>query len=120
MSMNILRNMRAKWILIIGIIFMEILLNMLLEWRPAIGEDKPAFPLVERVLNFDLDTGEVILINIFDEKAFPILRSYREIEQCYNDGALAILQKDPFANLMVPEEDLTDAQRKHRDAAWES
>jgi len=120
MSMNILRNMRAKWILIIGITFMQILLNMLIEWRPAIGEDKPAFRLVERVLNFDLDTGEIILINIFDEKAFPILRSYRDIEQSYKDSYVAILEKDPFANLMVREEELTDVQRKHRDAAWEA
>lgn len=99
---------------------MQILQNMLLEWRPAIGEDEPALPLVERVLDFDLDTGEIILINIFNEKAFPILRSYRDIEQSYKGGNVAILEKDPFANLMVRDEELTDAQRQHRDAAWET
>lgn len=83
--------MRAEWILIIGIAFMQILPNMLLEWPPAIGEDEPVFPLVERVLNFDLDTDEVILINVFDQKAFPILWSYRKIEQ----SALALANHPP-------------------------
>lgn len=117
--MRILRNTFTTWVVALGVTCMQILPNMLIEWHPAIGESEPAFPVVERVLNFDLDTDEVILINIFDEKAFPILRSYRFLLQSYAADALAILEKDPFADLMVPEEELSEAQQKYRDAAWE-
>jgi hypothetical protein len=90
---------------------------MLLEWAPADGDESES-PLVERVLDFDVATDEVIVINIFDRGAFPRLRSYRLIEESYLAGALVILRRDPFAELMMPEETISPAHRKHRDEAW--
>jgi hypothetical protein len=90
---------------------------MLLEWAPA-DRNESESPLVERVLDFDVATDEVIVISIFDHGAFPRLRSYRLIEESYLAGALVILQKDPFAELMMPEETISPAHRKHRDEAW--
>lgn len=117
--MQILLKMFVKCALALGVVSMQFLPNLLIEWTPALGEGESKYPRVERILGFDRDTDEVILINIFDEKAFPILRSYAFIEQSHKDGVLAILEKDPFADLMVAEEELTEAQRKLRDEAWE-
>jgi hypothetical protein len=65
---------------------------MLLEWVPAdVSASGP--PLVERVLDFDKSTDEVVAINIFDECAFPVLRSYRLIEESHTAGALIILER---------------------------
>lgn len=118
--MQILLKMFVKCALALGVVSMQFLPNLLIEWTPALGEGESKYPRVERVLGFDRDTDEVILINIFDERAFPILRSYTFIEQSHRDGLLKILEKDPFADLAVPEEELTEAQRKYRDTAWEA
>ena len=75
--------------------------------------------MVERVLDFDKSTDEVVAINIFDQSAFPVLRSYRLIEDSFHAGALVGLEKDPFAELMMPEETISPAHRQYRDEAWE-
>ncbi len=99
-------------------LIMDLRSNMLLEWAPTNGNESE-FPLVERVLDFDVSTDEVVVINIFDRRAFPVLRSYRLIEDSFRAGALVVLEKDPFEELMIPEETFTPAQRKYRDDAWE-
>jgi hypothetical protein len=86
-------------------------------------------PIVERVLNHDQSTQEVILINIFDvdsfpdlildSKAFPILRSLDQIKDAHEDGSLIILKNDPFAHLLRPEDKIKPRHREHRDNAWE-
>jgi hypothetical protein len=71
---------------------MDLRSNMLLEWAPTEGHDSE-FPLVERVLDFDVSTDEVVVINIFDRRVFPVLRSYRLIEDSFHAGALVVLEK---------------------------
>jgi putative transposase len=96
----------------------DLMSNMLLEWAPT-KENDPGTPLVERVLDFDISTDEVVVINIFDPKAFPVLRSYRLIEDSYHGGALVILDKDPFREVMIAENDISPKHRKYRDDAWD-
>jgi len=93
---------------------------MLIQWQDLPGEDIHAedCPPIERILAFDISTDEVIVINIFDKNAFPILRSYQQIIQAYQSKALSIRQDDPFAKLAIPEDKIKSKHRKDRDAAW--
>jgi putative transposase len=96
---------------------MHLMTNMLLEWAPM-DNDRADLPLVERVLDFDIATDEVVVINIFHPKAFPCLRSYELILQAHRAEALKILEHDPFAKMMIPEEKIIIKHRRHRDAAY--
>jgi hypothetical protein len=112
---------------------MHIYDRMLIEWHDLTGAQggsgQPHGPVVERVLNYDLETREVILINIFDAesypdlildpRAFPILRSLAQIEEAYEHGSLIILENDPFAHLIRPEDTIKLKHREDRDKAWE-
>src|SRR6202521_6223938 len=96
---------------------MDLQSNSLFEWVPTdVNPSGP--PLVERVLDFDKSTDEVVAINIFDEGAFPVLRSYRLIEDSHKAGALIILERDPFARVMIAENKINPKHRKFRDTAW--
>ena len=99
---------------------MDIRLHMLIEWQAPPDkntQDKEAVS-VERILAFDITTDEVIVINIFDKGAFPILRSYQQILQAYKTKALSILEKDPFASISLPEDKIKPKHKEYRDAAW--
>lgn len=96
---------------------MDLFSNMLLEWVPTDG-DESEFPLVERVLDFDISTDEVVVINTFNKHAFPVLRSYRLIEDSFHAGALVVLKKDPFSQVTIAEDKISPKHRKYRDAAW--
>jgi hypothetical protein len=97
---------------------LNLLQNMLLEWNPIEGENGDK-PVIERVLDFDLTTGEVVVIDILDPHAFPALRSYEGIQQAHRGSAVAVRENDPFAQLLIPEEKLSLRQRQGRDAAWQ-
>jgi putative transposase len=96
---------------------LNLLQNMLLEWTPIEGKNGDK-PIIERVLDFDLATDEVVVIDILDPHAFPALRSNEAIQQAYRGGAVAVRENDPFAQLSIPEEKLSLKQRQQRDAAW--
>ncbi len=100
---------------------MDIRLNMLIQWQDLPGEDihDKDCPPVERILAFDISTDEVIVINIFDKHAFPILRSYQQILQAHQTKALSVREDDPFAKIAVPEEKIKLKYKKDRDDAWE-
>src|SRR6202521_2361868 len=96
---------------------MDLQSNMLFEWVPTdVNTSGP--PLVERVLDFDESTDEVVAINIFDEGAFPVLRSYRLNEDSHKARASIILERDPFARVMIAENKINPKHRKFRDTAW--
>lgn len=92
--------------------------NILIEWLPMSdgGEDRPH---LERVLDFDIDTGEVIVIKLFDDHAFPFLRSCKELQHAYEGHAIKICTVDPFAKFALPEDVLKPKHRKWRDRVWE-
>src|SRR5437016_4946802 len=96
---------------------MHLMTNMLLEWAPM-DNDRADLPSVERVLDFDIATDEVVVINIFDRQAFPCLRSYELILQAHRAETLTILENDPFAKMMIPEDKISIKHRQHRDAAY--
>jgi putative transposase len=96
--------------------------NMLIEWRGlpnTEGSDAQHLgSIVERVLNYDLATQEVILINILDSKAFPILRTLDQINEGHKNGSLIVLETDPFTHLIRPEDRIKLRHREDRDRAW--
>src|SRR5215831_57193 len=91
--------------------------NLLIAWREAHGQTDEA--LIERVLDFDIRTDEVVVINILDRRAFPTLRSYRAVQQSYEDGECTVCTHDPFEKLNIPEEDISEKQRQMRDDIWQ-
>ena len=97
---------------------LNLLPNMLLEWNPIEGKNGNK-PVIERVLDFDLTTDEVVMIDILDPHAFPALRSYGAIQQAYQGSAVVVRENDPFAQLLIPEEKISLKQRQRRDAAWQ-
>jgi len=91
--------------------------NLLLAWLEAHNQTDQ--PLIERVLDFDILTDEVVVINILDRRAFPTLRSYKAIQRSYDDGECTVCTHDPFEKLNIPEEAISEKQRRMRDDVWQ-
>jgi hypothetical protein len=96
---------------------------MLLEFLGGVdgqpSEETSQTPLVERVLNFNPDTGELILINIYDPEAWPVLRRLDDLQALYKIGLLIKVKNDPFLHLILSEPDIKKKDREYRDKAWE-
>jgi putative transposase len=96
---------------------------MLIEWLDSLPCETPkandTHASVERVLNFNPDTGDVILINIFDPGAWPVIRQLNDIQNAHKSGLLSIVKDDPFARLARPDRDIKEKHREDRDRAWE-
>ena len=90
--------------------------NTLIEWIDENSET----PKVERVLRYDSVNEIYVLIDIFSEKALPVLRSKEEMLTNLNNEQIRILETDPFANLVRPENEIPEKHRQIRDAAWET
>jgi putative transposase len=110
---------------------MQLYENMLIEWQDLSGaqtdNSSSIGPRVERVLNYDLKTKEVIVINLFDvsspdlildQKAWPILCSLDQIEAAHKQGVLIIRENDPFDHFVRPEDKIKPSHREDRDNAW--
>jgi len=95
---------------------MKLTINLLVEWH-AIGSGDTAH--VERVLWVSPSAHEVVIIDIFNRTALPLLRSYDEVEQALITGTASILSADPFAVLLRPEGDIDARHRVYRDNAWD-
>jgi hypothetical protein len=91
--------------------------NLLLAWREANGQTDG--PLIERVLDFDIASDEVVVISILDHRAFPTLRSYKAIQQSFDNGECTVCTQDPFEKLNIPEGDISEKQRQMRDDIWQ-
>lgn len=91
-------------------------INTIIEWI----DENSEMPKVERVLRYDSVNEIYVLIDIFSEKAFPVLRSKEELSIGLSDEKFRILETDPFANLAVPESEIPEKHRRIRDAAWET
>src|SRR5260370_33891683 len=85
---------------------LNIIQNMLLEWNPTRGVNGDE-PVIERVLDFDLNTDAVVVINILDPHAFPALRSHKEIQQAHQERALVVRENHPFSRLVIPEDKIS-------------
>jgi hypothetical protein len=96
---------------------------MLLEFLGSLegspSEETREYRPVERVLNFNPDTGELILINIDDPEAWPVLWRLDDIQALNKSGLLIEIKTDPFLRLMRPEQDIKKKHRESRDRAWD-
>jgi hypothetical protein len=95
---------------------MLLLLNTLIEWPQLIDDESR--PHTERILWLDAYSSNVIVIKLFDKRALPVRRLYREIADAISANEARMLQTDPYSNLLRPESEIKEFHRKHRDAAW--
>ena len=96
---------------------MDLFVNTLIEWHIPNDEQPKSF--VERILMIDAPLAEAITINIHDSRALPIRRSYTEIMDALIGNEARILQVDPHAALLCPEDEIKESHRRRRDEAWE-
>jgi hypothetical protein len=101
---------------------MEICLNLLIEWLEESIESEETseedFLPVERVLYFNELDNEAIVINIFDRKGFPFLRSFSEIRDAILSGNANVWTKDPFDYLRRSDKHFSEKSIKHREDSW--
>ncbi|MDQ3742895.1 MAG: Mu transposase C-terminal domain-containing protein [Acidobacteriota bacterium] len=93
---------------------MELYKNMVYEWT-----GKPGPHSVERLLWLEQGQDFVWTIRVFDPKAQPVRRVRAELEAALESGEARVLERDPFAGLSRPEEDIEKKHRRRRDAAWQ-
>ncbi|MBD1842461.1 DDE-type integrase/transposase/recombinase [Cyanobacteria bacterium FACHB-63] len=86
---------------------------MLIEWQGRAG------PHIERALWIDSSGTDVATIDIISPNALPVFRKSVEIEAALTSGDAQVLEVDPYAVLLRPENDIADKHRQRRDAAWE-
>jgi len=86
--------------------------NHLFEWLDASGT-----VTIHRVLQVDSDY--IVTINVNNSKALPSWHKRVELEAIIEDGNINILQNDPFEAALPFLEELSTAQRKHLELAWE-
>jgi hypothetical protein len=96
---------------------MALLLNMLIEW-PLLTCSQVK-PHIERILWLDSSLSNVIVIRLFDKRALPIKRSYREIVDAIAANEARTLQTEPYLGLLRPEKEFKESHRRRRDSAWE-
>jgi putative transposase len=92
---------------------MSLCVNMLVEWQTD-GNDRR----VDRVLWIDPTATNVVMIDIADNRALPVWRSYAEIESALVTTKVHILELDPYARLLCPESSLSENERRRRDESW--
>ena len=95
---------------------MNLLINMLIEWLSPVDESTESD--VHRILWIDAPLTEVITIHVFGKRAFPIKRAYEEITHAIRSNGARILETDPYAVLIRPEEEIKKSHRERRDTAW--
>jgi putative transposase len=101
---------------------MELYLNMLIEWQNLLSENSDLSKddlLTERIIFIDESSNELVVIDIFDPKAFPFLRRCNEIKEAILSKNAKILEKDPFDYILRPEGSFSESSKKTRDEAWE-
>jgi putative transposase len=94
---------------------------MLIAWQSSVGVEDADSPsrTVERVLWFNLPSDVVIVIDISDPHAFPVLRTSTALISALNDKSAFVLQDDPFSKLLIPEKKIDEKHKHYRDQAWE-
>jgi putative transposase len=101
---------------------MNLLRDMLIEWidlsEETSGHNKD--PKLERVLWIDPSASLVILIDIFDEAAFPIPRTVEEIKRALEVKEARVQKNDPYAKFFRPEHKIKEKHKKKRDQIWEA
>jgi hypothetical protein len=92
---------------------MNLFINMLIEWRQDADEAQ-----IERVLWIAPTAREVVTIDIADDHALPKWHNYADIEAALVTKRAHVLELDPYAKFLCPEETISEDDRKRRDEAW--
>lgn len=93
---------------------MELYKNTLIEWPTETTTRH-----VERILWIKPDGTGMFTIDIFDPKAREIYRHTSDINADLETKAACILEDDPYASLIRPEEEIDPKHRQLRDKYWE-
>ncbi|MFZ5969411.1 MAG: Mu transposase C-terminal domain-containing protein [Bacillota bacterium] len=92
---------------------MFLLCNQVIEW--FLEDNKKT---IERILWIENECNRVIVINIETKNALPYERKIKEVEFAIQIGDAHIIQYDSD-KFFYNEKDLSEANRKRRDHAWE-
>lgn len=92
---------------------MEIVVNALLEWISPDGKQNR----VERILQISPDGEVIVTIDIFEKKAFPVLRFRDDILQAQKCAELRTLTYDPFVKMQSPGDEIANKYLRRRDSA---
>lgn len=95
---------------------MKLLINQLLYWH----NNNEALSQIDRVLWLDASGTDVVTIDINSPKAQPIFHKYKELEAALAANRASILTDDPKRQILLPTDEISEAQRKYRDEAWSS
>ena len=81
-------------------------------------DEEGSKPRVDRVLWIDPSGTDVVTIDIFDERALPMMQQAQVILSAIRNNDALVLKSDPYASLLLPELDIPLKYREHRDRAW--
>src|SRR5438045_2136169 len=102
---------------------MELYPKMLIEWIDdpddiELGESEDQQTRrIERILWIDDSNTDAVIIRIDDPHALPIWEKCRDLEEALLSGEAIELKTDPYEEAILPEEDIAEIYRKHRDGA---
>lgn len=93
---------------------MEYFINLLIEWSSDNGPSR-----VERVLWIAPEGTCLYTIDIQNAKAWPVYRRTEDITTDLTTKAARVLESDPYASLIRPENEINPKHRATRDKSWE-
>lgn len=93
---------------------MEFLINLLIEWTNSNGRAR-----VERVLWIEPEGTCLYVIDINDVSAWPMYRRMDELTEALANKAALVLENDPYASLVRPDDGIKPKHRARRDEYWE-
>lgn len=93
---------------------MNLYKNMLLEWSPAAADCSPR---VDRILAISAPNSDVVLIDIFNEKANPRMVQMDVLEEGITANSCRVLSADPFAVVEPAEESIPGKHKEQRERA---
>lgn len=94
----------------------ELYVNEIIEWLPTeneISQDKR----FERILWIGPRIGKVVVIELFNKKALPILRDISELWVSLQEG-IAVRTDIQVQKQIFSEDDIPDKHKQIRDNAW--
>lgn len=92
---------------------MEFLINLLIEYPNSCGRSP-----IERVLWVAPEGDCLYTIDINNPRAWPVYRRTAELEAALTSKAARVLETDPYASLIRPDDQIDAKYREQRDKRW--
>ena len=92
---------------------MKLFVNMIVEWLSD-NETRR----IDRLLWIDPSYTDVVTIELLNPKALPVFQKCKELEDALAALQARILEIDPYASLLQPEDIIPEKHRERRDRAW--